>query len=118
MRNAETEAEIAEGAKITDCAPKLMDILNAVSAVYGIGKMDIVSARRFSHLVEARDAFYWCAYTFTPRSYPEIGRFLGNRDHCTVWTGVRRVNGRFETHQHRLEKVKKRLGIDLKEYGS
>lgn len=116
MLDPETKAEIAEGAEMIDRAPKLMEVLEAVSAVYRIGKMDLVSFRRFPHLVEARDAFYWCARTFTPRSYPEIGRFFGDRDHSTVWTGVLRVNQRYETHKDRLLKVAKRLGIDLKDY--
>lgn len=116
MFDPETKAEIAEGAEMIDRAPKLMEVLEAVSAVYRIGKMDLVSFRRFSHLVEARDAFYWCARTFTPRSYPEIGRFFGDRDHSTVWKGVLRVNQRYETHKDRLLEVAKRLGIDLKDY--
>lgn len=116
MLDPEIKAEIAEGAEMIDRAPKLMEVLEAVSAVYRIGKMDLVSFRRFPHLVEARDAFYWCARTLTPRSYPEIGRFFGNRDHSTVWTGVLRVNQRYEAHKDRLEKVAKRLGIDLTDY--
>jgi chromosomal replication initiator protein len=109
------KAEIADGAAITDNAPKLIDILNAVSSVYAIGKMDLVSFRRFPHLVEARDAFYWCARTMTPRSYPEIGQFFGNRDHSTVLTGVQRATKRFEKNRARLEKIAKRLGVELKE---
>lgn len=114
--DSQIRAEIDEGAAIISNAPKLIDVLNAVSAVYGIGKMDLISFRRFANLVEARDAFYWCARTLTPRSYPEIGKFFGNRDHSTVWTGVLRVNQRFEAHRNRLTKVALRLGIDLKDY--
>lgn len=110
------KAELAEGAAISENAPKLIDILNAVSSVYGIGKMDLVSFRRFPHLVEARDAFYWCARTMTPRSYPEIGQFFGDRDHSTVWTAVRRTTKRFAAHKGRLETVAKRLGVNLKDF--
>lgn len=109
------KAEIADGTAITDGAPKLIDILNAVSSVYGIGKMDLISFRRFPHLVEARDAFYWCARTLTPRSYPEIGLFFGNRDHSTVWEGVHRAKKRYHVHRDRLQKVAECLGIDIKE---
>ena len=112
----ETKAEIEEGVDFLNKAPKLMDVLAAVSAVYGVGKMDLLSFRRFAHLVEARDAYYWCARNLTPRSYPEIGRFFGNRDHSTVWAGVLRVSQRFDAHKDRLEKVAKRLGVDLKDY--
>lgn len=111
----ETRAEIMEGVRFVDQAPKLMEILDAVSTVYRVGKMDMMSLRRFSHLVEARDAFYWCARTLTPRTYVEIGRFFGGRDHSTVWEGIVRVSQRFNTHKDRLAKVMARLGVDVGE---
>ncbi len=115
MYDAEAMAEVEEGAAFIARAPKLMDVLNAVCAVYRVGKMDMMSLCRNAHLVEARDAFYWCAKTFTPRSYPEIGRFLADRDHSSVWAGVMRAQIRFDSHKQRLVLVAKRLGIEVKE---
>ena len=114
--NPEVVAEIKEGADYVANTPRLMEILEAVAAVYRVGKMDIISFRRFANMVEARDAFYWCARTLTPRSYPEIGQFFGKRDHSTVWAGVLRVTQRFDAHKDRLEQVVKRLGINMKDY--
>lgn len=115
MYDAEAMAEVEEGAAFIARAPKLMDVMEAVCAVYRIGKMDLMSFRRCSHFVDARDAFYWCAKTFTPRSYPEIGRFLADRDHSSVWAGVMRAKQRFDRHKTRLVLVAKRLGIEVKE---
>lgn len=113
--NTETHAEVMEGVDYIARAPKLMDVLDAVSAVYKVGKMDMISLRRYAHLVEARDAFYWGARTLTPRTLTEIGRFFGNRDHSTVYEGVIRVSQRFDKHKDRLAEVVKRLGIDVGE---
>jgi chromosomal replication initiation ATPase DnaA len=111
--DAETEAEIAEGAAFIVRAPKLMEILDAVSAVYRVGKMDMMSLRRFSNMVEARDAFYWLARHLTPRTYVEIGRFFADRDHSTVFEGVSRASMRFPVHKKRLVEVCKRLNIKI-----
>lgn len=113
LDQAAAEAEIAEGVEFVRQAPKLMDILEAVSSVYRVGKMDMMSLRRYAHVVEARDAFYWCARTLTPRTYVEIGRFFGGRDHSTVWEGIVRVSQRFDAHKKRLAQVVARLGIDI-----
>lgn len=115
MLDDDVMAEVEEGMEFVSRAPKLMDVLEAVCAVYRIGKMDLMSFRRFSHFVEARDAFYWCAKTFTPRSYPEIGRFLADRDHSSVWEGVMRAQIRFDSHKQRLVLVAKRLGVAVDE---
>ena len=111
--NPKVEAEVAAGVKFVRSAPKLMDIFEEVSSVYKAGRMDMMSFRRYAHVVEARDAFYWCARTLTPRTYVEIGRFFGGRDHTTVWEGVARVSRRFDSHKDRLAKVVARFGIDI-----
>lgn len=111
----DAEAEVMEGVQFVAAAPKLMEILDVVSSVYGIGKMDMMSLRRFPHMVEARDAFYWSARTLTPRTYSEIGRFFADRDHSTVWEGIVRVRQRFDAHKERLAKVIAKLGVDMGE---
>jgi len=115
MLDDEANAEINEGVAFVARAPRLMAILDAVCAVYRVGKMDVMSSRRMAHFVEARDAFYWCARTFTPRSYPEIGRFLADRDHSSVREGVMRAQIRFDSHKQRLVLVAKRLGVAVDE---
>lgn len=109
------DPEIAEGLAFCAKAPKLMQILDAVSAVYLISKIDLMSERRHAPTVTARDAFYWLALRLTLRSHADIGRFLANRDHTTVWDGERRVRNQMRTHRERLRKVCQRLGVTIEE---
>jgi chromosomal replication initiation ATPase DnaA len=116
--NLETESEVAEGLAFVARAPKLMEILDAVSAVYMIGKLDLMSLRRYKNTVTARHAFFWLARHLTPRTYPEIGRFMADRDHCSVWHGVAEMDKRLGQHKPKLREVCKRLGITLEELES
>lgn len=111
--DAEKEAEIMEGVLYAARAPKLMQILDAVSASYSVGKRDIMSLTRVPHVVQARDGFYWLAKRMTVRTYAEIGRFLNDRDHGTVWDGVRRVDKSLDRHWARICDVRARLGVDF-----
>jgi chromosomal replication initiator protein len=115
--DAEKEAEIMEGVLYAARAPKLMQILDAVSVSYKVGKRDIMSLCRVPHIVEARDGYYWLAKKLTVRTYPEIGRFLNDRDHTTVWNGVRRVDARMDRHKPRLREVCAKLGVSFEEIG-
>ena len=109
----DVEAEIKEGQAIVIRSPRLIDVLNAVCAVYRVGKLDMMSLRRLQNLVDARDAFYWTARHATPRTYVEIGRFLADRDHSTVFAGVKRCAKRFDVHQQRLQEVWQKLEMTL-----
>jgi chromosomal replication initiation ATPase DnaA len=113
--NTETDSEVMEGVAFVACAPKLMQILDAVSAVYMIGKMDLMSLRRYKNTVTARHAFFWLARHLTPRTYTEIGRFLADRDHATVWHGVAEIDRRLGQHKPKLREVCARLGVTLQE---
>lgn len=58
---------------------------------YGVTVEDLVSKRKHRVIVRPRQvAMYFCK-VLTPRSYPEIGRFFGGRDHSTVIHAYRQV---------------------------
>lgn len=111
MLDAEAEAEVMEGVEFFKRVPKLMQILDAVCAVYVVRKLDVMSMRRNPAFVVPREAFYWCAYYFTSRTHAEIGRFLGGRDHTTIIAGVSRINRKFCRHRELLVEVALRLGL-------
>jgi len=52
----------------------------------GLSYVEICSHRRSSHLVAARALIVWIARTYGPEflSFPELGRWLGGRDHTTI----------------------------------
>lgn len=116
--NLEAESDVAEGVAFVARAPKLMEIVEAIVVIYRVGKMDMMSLRRYPHLVEARDAFYWLARHLTPRTYAEIGRFFANRDHSTVMEGVARAGRRIDRHKARMWAVCQILNVSLEELES
>lgn len=52
---------------------------------------DLTTQRRQHHLAVARFAAMYVMRRATDKSYPEIGRLLGNRDHGTIIYGERRA---------------------------
>ncbi len=68
-------------------------ILNAVAERLGVKRMELQSARRQAELSYARHLVMYLCQTLTGKSYPEIGRGLGGRNHATVIHGVRSIHG-------------------------
>ena len=58
---------------------------------YNVSKHDLLSARRTRAIVRPRQIAMYLAKTMTPRSFPEIGKRFGGRDHTTVLHAVRKV---------------------------
>lgn len=71
--------------------PSIERIQRAVCAHYDISMMDILSARRTVNLVRPRQVAFHLCRRLTPRSYPEIGRRFGGRDHTTVMFGDKKI---------------------------
>ena len=82
-----------EAADIADAGDSLSGVLLAVSAHYGVSVTDLKSARRHKRLVMPRHVFCYLAATATRKSLPQIGAFLGDRDHTTVLHAVRKIKG-------------------------
>lgn len=104
--------EIKEGRVLATSAPRLIAVLEAVAAVYHVGKLDIVSPNRRPHMVATRNAFYWSAKNLTPRGYSEIGRFI-NRDHSTVMHGIKNVETFMASYAPKLRMVVHRLNLAM-----
>lgn len=66
------------------------EVLNVVAAYTRITVPDLLSHRKPSHLVEARRVAA-VAYRLMGYSSPEIGRFLGGRDHTTILNSVQKA---------------------------
>lgn len=104
--------EIVEGATFMPKAPRLMQVLDAVSDVYRIGKRDLMGPCRLAHIAAARHAFYWVARHVSLRSYESIAKFLNGRHHTTVLHGVRKVSAHFDVFKRKLILILAALGID------
>ena len=77
--------------------PSLMLILRAVCEFYGVSHLSIRSSRRTANIVRPRQVFFYLARELTTRSLPQIGRFIGGRDHTTALHATRKIAGLLET---------------------
>lgn len=66
-------------------------IQHTVCAEYGITMTDLLSQRRHKKIVRPRQVAMYLCKTLTDRSYPEIGRRFGGRDHTTAISSVTRI---------------------------
>jgi chromosomal replication initiation ATPase DnaA len=81
-------------------APGVIGLIKKVVCKYfDVRKSDIESERRGTRLVKARHLAFWLAREMTSRSFPDIGRQFGGRDHTTVLHGVRKIDGLIETDE-------------------
>jgi chromosomal replication initiator protein len=65
------------------------EIQKTVASFYGLKQDDLAGPRRTRAIVRPRQAAMFLAKTLTTRSYPDIGRRFGGRDHTTVLHAVR-----------------------------
>lgn len=73
---------------------RISDIVGAVCLVSGISRIDLLSHRRDAIIVLARQFAMYRAKCETTKSYPEIGRLFGGRDHTTVMHAFRKTQER------------------------
>lgn len=59
--------------------------------VLGVSRLDLESSRRPKCIVTPRHLTWFMCKEFSNRSYPEIGRAFGGKDHTTVMHGVKQI---------------------------
>ncbi|WP_299308668.1 chromosomal replication initiator protein DnaA [uncultured Croceicoccus sp.] len=67
------------------------EIQRTVCQFYRLDRSEMASKRRTRTVVRPRQVAMYLAKVLTPRSYPEIGRKFGGRDHSTVIHAVRLI---------------------------
>ena len=98
LTRAEITIEMAERAirdLVRSVEPKrvrIEHIQKVVAKHFNISRQDIVSSRRNRSIVRPRQISMYLAKTLTDRSFPEIGRRFGGRDHTTVLHAVRKID--------------------------
>ncbi|MFN3228636.1 MAG: helix-turn-helix domain-containing protein, partial [Asticcacaulis sp.] len=58
---------------------------------YGLRQADLLSERRTRAVARPRQVAMWLCKQHTTRSYPDIGRRFGGRDHTTVLHAVKKI---------------------------
>jgi chromosomal replication initiator protein len=89
---------------------RIEDIQRIVSRHYNVSRQELVSNRRTRVIVKPRQIAMYLAKTLTPRSFPEIGRRFGGRDHTTVLHAVRKIEdliGKDVKLSHEVELLKR-----------
>ncbi len=67
------------------------EIQKATCDHFKLKQADLLSERRTRAIARPRQVAMYLAKTMTTRSYPDIGRRFGNRDHTTVLHAVRQI---------------------------
>jgi chromosomal replication initiator protein len=67
------------------------EIQKVTSEYYGLKQADLLSERRTRAVARPRQTAMFLAKSLTTRSYPDIGRRFGGRDHTTVLHAVRTI---------------------------
>ena len=75
----------------TDPIVHLSDIEAAVTTFFGITPADVHSSKKTRTISLARSVAMYLARKHTSMSFPEIGRFMGNKNHATVILACRRI---------------------------
>lgn len=81
-----------------DRAPEPADVERVAAAYFGLSRDAIHSDSRDRTISLARAVTMYLIRKHTRMSYPEIGRFLGNKNHSTVLMAVRRIEKTLETN--------------------
>ena len=67
------------------------EIQKTVSEHFNLKQADLLSERRTRAIARPRQIAMYLCKQHTTRSYPDIGRRFGGRDHTTVLHGVRKI---------------------------
>lgn len=103
--------ELGAGVRITETS--IDDIQRAVCHHFKLKSQDLLSKDRHKSVAFARHVAMYLCKTRLKCSFPELGRAFGNRDHTTVMSAVRKVEGLrgadAEVRAH-LELLERKLG--------
>jgi len=70
---------------------RLEDIERIVAIYFGLAQADLHTSRKSRTIALARGIAMYLARKHTDMSFPEIGRFMGNKNHSTVILACRRI---------------------------
>jgi len=84
---------------------RIEDIQRIVARHYNVSRQELVSNRRTRVIVKPRQVAMYLSKTMTPRSFPEIGRRFGGRDHTTVLHAVRKIEELISNDQKLSQEV-------------
>ena len=87
-------------------------VIQEVADFFKLTVNDLESQCRTAPVVYARQIAMYLAREMTPKSYPMIGRFLGERDHTTAMHGHQKIRRLIQTDtavKGDVDEIRKRL---------
>lgn len=71
--------------------PTIEQIKRAATRLFGVSKAELVSPTKVHSVVRPRQYCMFLARTLTDKSFPQIGKAFGGRDHATVIYACRKI---------------------------
>jgi hypothetical protein len=93
-------------AEITLARITVRDIQDAVCKAFEVSFADLLSPSRARHICLPRQVGYYLSRTLGGRSYPEIARRFGGRDHTSAIAGFNKIERLLATDEKLRERVK------------
>ena len=84
---------LAEHLARTDPIVHISDIESVVATYFGVTPANIHSSKKDRTIAMARHYSMYLARKHTNMSFPEIGRYMGGKNHATVILACKKVNG-------------------------
>ncbi|GAB4200054.1 MAG: hypothetical protein OHK0013_10770 [Sandaracinaceae bacterium] len=100
--------------EVTDRVTSVEDIQRATCEFYGLAMKELLSDRRHRGVSLPRMVAMYIARERLKLSYPDIGRRFGGKDHTTVISAYRKIEGLMRTDeqiQRAVERIEKKLGL-------
>lgn len=85
------QESLADILRQSDRKVTMDEIMRKTCDYYNVRMSDLLSPKRSRNIARPRQMAMWLAKHLTQRSYPEIGKRFGNRDHTTVIHAVRKI---------------------------
>ena len=83
------------------------DILEATACESGLYVRELLSKSQFRPIAWPRQTAMMAARALTDASFPEIGRWMGGRDHTTIMHGARTAAARCEADPYWADMAKR-----------
>ncbi|MEM7472415.1 MAG: chromosomal replication initiator protein DnaA [Pseudomonadota bacterium] len=85
------QESLADILRQSDRKVTMDEIMRKTCDYYNVRMSDMMSPKRSRNIARPRQMAMWLSKHLTQRSYPEIGKRFGNRDHTTVIHAVRKI---------------------------
>ncbi len=83
---------LADILRQSDKKVTMEEIMRKTCDYYNVRMSDMMSPKRSRNIARPRQMAMWLSKNLTQRSYPEIGKRFGGRDHTTVIHAVRKID--------------------------